>query len=1134
MRSNAEQLKVLSNHSSALADRGWRLAWSLLRHRQEAEDVVQEAFQVAVRKIGSFPTDDPWPWFGTVIAKLACNARRKHARRASRTADDQELLVSIPDQSTDPTQATQRSELLQRLADELENLPDAEREALVLTHIGGLSFRQAARAMGVPEGSFPHCVRRGTERLRRALGVPEGRTAVLLAALPVPAMPAGLGVSVSASLSRVATSATSKLLTGAVMFKAAMLLIPVMLIGAVSVWALESASAPPLPRIPQQAARESASPGNAPSPAATPAAPQGPAQPETAAQPPETAETTPTPTTEGDAEPPTDFQKHGSGGKGQGEQPTDKTAPKPEAETAETDTKEQGDAGTDAMGELGSLAPWDAGSYIRQHAFTPDGSGVIAGGDTLLVRFDAATGKRLWSRKVGDCPVDSLVLTPDSKFVVTSGSGTANLVQGEGTENTQGAHICVWNAATGVLVGKVGNSGPGYVLGLTPDGKKIVGAANEAIHVWDLASRKLVRKFAFFPRNAGDAIGQDYWGTEPDDLRVSADGRSVLAWFRDGGCSGRICAWDLATGTLRHNWRVDEIDPDHEELAPGKRLHLANALGVPDADLDLELCCVSPDGKSAVCCVADMAGDEPYAALFTLDLASGDVRHVIKRHADTLALSADGKVAVACGARSSFGIGDEEDLAASESAIAWNPLTGKVASRVNGSFSGSNLQLDADGVVAAVSEQTQLEVFLVASGKPVGDDAETATADASGKAIGSGRHKEDIHSLVYSADGRSALSADGDGRVIHWNLENGTVISQITAKDRHSNIVSTSGPAFTDPALFSADGKCIITRSWGTGDTLMLGGADALDIWDARKGKRLRTIAPEQEGAGMVAYASASAANRLVLAGTQHGVIVLDIDTGRQLHRAANPPEFTPGYATQLAISADGMHAWVAADGKLAYFDMAKGTAQLLLRELHGPNQTVVSYTLGDGNTYTVLQEERKDKPNPVSCLRLTPDGGRLLVAFARNSGIVLELDAFTGAEMRKIDFNPPTLRGHPVRPEGANDRDSMRRHSDDIRQVAEDNRKLVEQHRRNYVVFSRFDLAADGRHALVAGYDNKVHLLDLQAGSVAVHYTGHTDTPGVAAISPDGTRGLSGGADKVIRVWDLTVRPARNPVTGK
>ncbi|MBK8207589.1 MAG: sigma-70 family RNA polymerase sigma factor [Planctomycetes bacterium] len=1131
MRSNAEQLKVLSNHSSALADRGWRLAWSLLRHRQEAEDVVQEAFQVAVRKIGSFPTDDPWPWFGTVIAKLACNARRKRARRAARTADDQELLVSIPDQSPDPTLATQRNELLQRLDDELENLPDAEREALVLTHIGGLSFRQAARAMGVPEGSFPHCVRRGTERLRRALGVPEGRTAVLLAALPIPAMPAGLGVSVSASLSRVATSATSKLLTGAVMFKAAMLLIPVMLIGAVSVWALEPASAPPLPPIPEQVARESAPPADAPSPAAAPTAPQGTTQPDSAAQPPTPAEAAPQPVAETEPEPPQDFQKNGSGVKGEDEKPTDKT-PETEAEKPEAETKTKDDAGTDAMGELGSLAPWDAGSYIRQHAFTPDGSGVIAGGDTLLVRFDAATGRRLWSKKVGDCPIDSLVLTPDSKFIVTSGSGSANIVVGEGADNTLGAHICVWDAANGALVGKVGNSGPGYLLSLTPDGKKIVGAGDQAIHVWDLATRKREHKFAFFPRTAGDAMGQDYWGMEPNALRVSADGKSVLAWFEDGGCSGRICAWDFATGALLHNWRIDAIDPANEEIAPGKVLNLAGALGLSDADLDLELCCLSPDGKSAVCAVTGMAGDDLYAALFTLELATGGVSHVIKRHAETLALSADGKVAVACGLRSSIGVG--EDLEASESAIAWNPHSGKVASRANGRFIGGNLQLSANGQVGAVSEQTQLEVFLVATGEPVGDDAETATADASGKALGSGRHKEDIHSLVYSPDGRSALSADGDGRVIHWNLENGTVISQITPKDRHSNIVSTSGPVFSDPALFSSDGKCIITRSWGTGDTTFLGGTDALDIWDARKGKRLRTIAPEQEGAGMVAYASTSTANRLVLATKQQGVIVLDIDSGKQLHRAANPAAFVPGYFAQLAISTDGMHAWVASEGKLAHFDLAQGTATLLVSGLRGPNQTVVSYSFGDGNTYTVLQEDRKDNPNPVSCMRLTPDGGRLLVTFARNSGIVLELDAFTGAEMRKIDFNPPTLQKHPTLPDGARDRDSIRRHGDDVRRVGDENRKLVEQHRRDYVIFSRFDLSADGRHALVAGYDNKVHLLDLQTGSVAVHYTGHTDTPAVTAISPDGSRGLSGGGDKVIRVWDLTVRPARNPTTGK
>ena len=232
VRSVTEHLKALQNHAPSLAQRGWRLAWSLLRHRQEAEDVVQEAFMVAARKPMQFPLDDPWPWFGTVIAGLARNARRKRARRVP-----QELPVYLPAQDDSPGQQAARLELSRLLESEIENLPSAEHEALVLVHIGGLTFRQAAGAMGVPEGTLPHYVRRGQEKLRRAFGKPDEACMALMVGA-IPAMPRSLLDSVTASLSSAATSATPKLLTGAAMIRLAMLLLPLAMLGLVAQWAI--------------------------------------------------------------------------------------------------------------------------------------------------------------------------------------------------------------------------------------------------------------------------------------------------------------------------------------------------------------------------------------------------------------------------------------------------------------------------------------------------------------------------------------------------------------------------------------------------------------------------------------------------------------------------------------------------------------------------------------------------------------------------------------------------------------------------------------------------------------------------------------------------------------------------------
>ncbi|MBX3461301.1 MAG: sigma-70 family RNA polymerase sigma factor [Planctomycetes bacterium] len=1137
MQSKAEHLKVLATHAPALTERGWRLAWSLLRHRQEAEDVVQEAFQVAAHKIAQLPTDDPWPWFGTVVAKLARNAIRKRARRASRTSDDQELLVTIPDRDPNPALDAQRRELSQRLTRELENLPEDERDALVLTHIGGLTFRQAAEAMGMPEGSFPHCVRRGTDRLRKALGVSQDRTGLLIAALPVPAVPAGLKSSVAALLSGAATSATSKTLTGAVMIKIAMLAVPFVLMGTLAHQLLEDpqpqtttlshelpatpAQAPQLPG-PEQATKapEAASPNAVTGHEAAPDANKAAAEGDQA----------------GDGES-ADTQFGGKAGDRPaadgGKTDSAKEKPveqKPEAEKpAEKPAKDPGSIGQ--AGELGSLGPWDAGSYIHAHVFSPDGRAVFAGGDTLLSRFDAATGKRIWSAEVGDCPIEHLAVSPDSLWIYTSGPGSAETDSDHNSakarKNTAGAHICIWNAQSGALVGKFPNSGPGYVLAVTPDGKQLVGAGYQGFSVWDIATRRYLRTIEYTAAHDQEGL------REPAAFRVSNDGKRIVACFEGGGSNTHICAWEFQSGKLLHHWRFEQAD---EDAAPsGKFVDLAAALGVSEFFMHLEDCAISPDGKFVVCTfdgggmLADGDGDGTSddaiaGATFTLDVATGAVRAILRHPVEALALSQDGKTAVAV--IHSF---NPEAMTVNR-VITWNPQTGKVATRADGDFDGEAMRISPDGKLAALRTQTRLVVFAVSSGelRAEEDDRPGPAVDGTGKTLGTARHKDSIHSIEYSPDGKSLLSADVEGRIVHWDVAKGTAICTISQADRLGPNIRIDGPWFGDPALFSSDGSLIICMN-----SFAQANDGAIQVWDARRGKRVSTFASHERTGAIYAYASAKDLNRLVVLTAALGIVVYDINTGKELHVVANPPEFKPAVRAKIAISGDGMLAWVVSGDTLVKFDASLGTSIVLANNVTGPQQTVVAYSIKDA-TYEVLQECEREQANPVSCMRLAPDGRRLLLAFQQYTGILLELDANSGAELRRIDCNPPVLKALPKHTPGAT-REEARQRSDDLRRIIDENQKLVETHKRNYVVFSRFALSPDGKHALVPGYNNMVHLLDIESGHVVANFKGHKDMPSAVAVSPDGTQGVTGGEDKLLRKWDLKVSPApRNPTTGK
>jgi RNA polymerase sigma-70 factor (ECF subfamily) len=104
-----------------------------------------------------------------------CGTRRRDVRLERQLADGLERSsrclgqgLAAPDST--PSQQAVRREQAVRLADALGQLPDDYREVLVLHHVQGQSFPEAARQMGRTVDSVKKLWLRGLARLRQALG----------------------------------------------------------------------------------------------------------------------------------------------------------------------------------------------------------------------------------------------------------------------------------------------------------------------------------------------------------------------------------------------------------------------------------------------------------------------------------------------------------------------------------------------------------------------------------------------------------------------------------------------------------------------------------------------------------------------------------------------------------------------------------------------------------------------------------------------------------------------------------------------------------------------------------------------------------------------------------------------------
>ena len=142
----AREFEVRLSESSALAV---RVAYGVLRHRQDAEDVAQEAFARAHRKFASLRDRDRFrAWLVRMTWRLALDHRRGAKRRAAR-----EEAAIQPDAGPSLEEKAIASERSARLWAAIDALPEKLRMVVVLAAIEEQSVRDVAALLGVPEGT---------------------------------------------------------------------------------------------------------------------------------------------------------------------------------------------------------------------------------------------------------------------------------------------------------------------------------------------------------------------------------------------------------------------------------------------------------------------------------------------------------------------------------------------------------------------------------------------------------------------------------------------------------------------------------------------------------------------------------------------------------------------------------------------------------------------------------------------------------------------------------------------------------------------------------------------------------------------------------------------------------------------
>ena len=142
------------------------VAYRVLGHREDAEDVVQEAFLAALANIRSFDTTRRFgPWLHRIVVTRGLNFRKARSRRSTEALEGAGVASAAPGPAADAEQAGLKA----TVAAALGRLPERQRMIVQLFELDGFSGAEIAAMLGISPGTVRWYLHEARQALRGML-----------------------------------------------------------------------------------------------------------------------------------------------------------------------------------------------------------------------------------------------------------------------------------------------------------------------------------------------------------------------------------------------------------------------------------------------------------------------------------------------------------------------------------------------------------------------------------------------------------------------------------------------------------------------------------------------------------------------------------------------------------------------------------------------------------------------------------------------------------------------------------------------------------------------------------------------------------------------------------------------------
>ena len=164
----------------------YQLAYGTLLNKEDAEEVVQDAFLRIYRSLDRFRSDSEFStWMYRIVVNLCHNKFRwNRVRGAGRTIsldvpadsgaatrDGEAPRIELQEKRLSPDQAAEFSELQSLLQQAIQELPESSRSVLLMRNVQEMDYDQIAQTLQLPVGTVKSRINRAREQLRAKLGL---------------------------------------------------------------------------------------------------------------------------------------------------------------------------------------------------------------------------------------------------------------------------------------------------------------------------------------------------------------------------------------------------------------------------------------------------------------------------------------------------------------------------------------------------------------------------------------------------------------------------------------------------------------------------------------------------------------------------------------------------------------------------------------------------------------------------------------------------------------------------------------------------------------------------------------------------------------------------------------------------